>query len=88
MRNMTFGGHALPFMLALALGAMSFPTTGQALPFISAGGSSMVIFLAAMGVLLNISRSTSGSMRPILRAAFRRRKAPAKKESAPAAAAE
>ncbi|HQQ40229.1 putative peptidoglycan glycosyltransferase FtsW [bioreactor metagenome] len=32
------------------------PTTGQALPFISAGGSSMMIFLAAMGVLLNISR--------------------------------
>ena len=35
------------------------PTTGQALPFISAGGSSMIIFLAAMGVLLNISRSTN-----------------------------
>ena len=35
------------------------PTTGQALPFISAGGSSMLIFLAAMGVLLNISRSTN-----------------------------
>ncbi|HWP21397.1 MAG TPA: putative lipid II flippase FtsW [Candidatus Cryosericum sp.] len=32
------------------------PTTGQALPFISAGGSSMMIFLAAIGVLLNISR--------------------------------
>jgi cell division protein FtsW len=32
------------------------PTTGQALPFISAGGSSMMIFLAAMGVLLSISR--------------------------------
>ena len=35
------------------------PTTGQALPFISAGGTSMLIFLAAMGVLLNISRHTS-----------------------------
>lgn len=35
------------------------PTTGQALPFISAGGSSMMIFLAAMGILLNISRSTN-----------------------------
>jgi cell division protein FtsW len=35
------------------------PTTGQALPFISAGGSSMVIFLAAMGVLLNVSRSVN-----------------------------
>lgn len=51
----------------------AFPTTGQALPFISAGGSSMVIFLAAMGVLLNISRSTEGSMQPFVRAAFRRR---------------
>ncbi|MEN6339676.1 MAG: putative lipid II flippase FtsW [Clostridiaceae bacterium] len=36
------------------------PTTGQALPFISAGGSSMMIFLAAMGVLLNISRFNNG----------------------------
>ncbi len=35
------------------------PTTGQALPFISAGGSSMMIFLAAMGVLLSLSRSTN-----------------------------
>jgi cell division protein FtsW len=35
------------------------PTTGQALPFISAGGSSMMIFLAAMGVLLSISRYNS-----------------------------
>ena len=35
------------------------PTTGQALPFISAGGSSMMIFLAAMGVLLNIARFNS-----------------------------
>lgn len=51
----------------------TFPTTGQALPFISAGGTSMVIFLAAMGILLNISRSTTGSMQPIVRAAFRRK---------------
>ncbi len=34
------------------------PTTGQALPFISAGGTSLLIFLAAMGVLLNISRES------------------------------
>lgn len=40
--------------IGVVTGAM--PTTGQALPFISAGGSSMMIFLAAMGVLLNISR--------------------------------
>lgn len=35
------------------------PTTGQALPFISAGGTSLLVFLAAMGVLLNISRDVS-----------------------------
>jgi len=51
----------------------TFPTTGQALPFISAGGTSMVIFLAAMGVLLNISRSTTGSMQSTVRAAFRKK---------------
>ena len=32
------------------------PTTGQSLPFISAGGTSLIVFLAAMGVLLGISR--------------------------------
>ncbi|MDO4544151.1 MAG: putative lipid II flippase FtsW [Clostridia bacterium] len=35
------------------------PTTGQALPFISAGGTSLLIFLAAMGVLMNISRDVN-----------------------------
>ncbi len=32
------------------------PTTGQALPFISAGGTSLLVFLSAMGLLLSISR--------------------------------
>lgn len=32
------------------------PTTGQPLPFISAGGTSLLIFMSAMGILLNISR--------------------------------
>ena len=32
------------------------PTTGQPLPFISAGGTSLIIFMGAMGILLNISR--------------------------------
>ncbi|MBR0507906.1 MAG: putative lipid II flippase FtsW [Clostridia bacterium] len=35
------------------------PTTGQALPFISAGGTSLLVFLAAMGLLLSISRDTN-----------------------------
>ena len=32
------------------------PTTGQPLPFLSAGGSSLLVFMVSMGVLLNISR--------------------------------
>ncbi|MBQ7278879.1 MAG: putative lipid II flippase FtsW [Clostridia bacterium] len=35
------------------------PTTGQPLPFISAGGSSLLVFLVAMGVLMNVSRDVS-----------------------------
>lgn len=40
--------------MAIALGMM--PVTGITLPFISYGGTSLVISLAAVGVLLNISR--------------------------------
>ncbi len=40
--------------MAVVMGA--FPVTGVPLPFISAGGTSLVMNLAAMGVVLNISR--------------------------------
>jgi cell division protein FtsW len=36
----------------------TIPFTGVPLPFISYGGTSLVVVLAAMGVLLNISRQT------------------------------
>ena len=50
---------ALQVFVNIGVVTGSMPTTGQALPFISAGGSSLLIFLAAMGVLLNISRYTT-----------------------------
>lgn len=61
--SMLAAGITIVFALQVAVnigvvtGAM--PTTGQALPFVSAGGSSLLIFLSAMGVLLNISRHTT-----------------------------
>src|SRR5574344_317245 len=36
----------------------SIPTTGMALPFLSYGGSALLILLVNVGILLNISRST------------------------------
>ncbi len=33
------------------------PTTGQPLPFFSAGGTSIAVLMCAVGVLLNISRN-------------------------------
>jgi len=37
------------------------PTKGLALPFVSYGGSSLVINLIGMGILMNISRKTFDS---------------------------
>ena len=36
------------------------PTTGQPLPFISFGGSNLIVSMASVGILLNISRSGTG----------------------------
>ncbi|MCJ7694436.1 MAG: FtsW/RodA/SpoVE family cell cycle protein [Anaerolineaceae bacterium] len=35
-----------------------FPITGNALPFISAGGSSMIANLAAIGIIMNVARNS------------------------------
>lgn len=61
------GGRLTAFGITLAIGLSAFvniavvtnllPTTGIPLPFVSYGGSSLVVHLAAIGVLLNISQS-------------------------------
>ncbi len=49
---------ALQVLINVAVVTVSIPPTGVPLPFVSAGSSSLVIMLAAVGVLLNISRSS------------------------------
>jgi cell division protein FtsW len=46
----------LQAMINIAASSGSIPYTGVPLPFISFGGSSLIVSMAAVGVLLNISR--------------------------------
>jgi len=66
-------GCFLAFGLTLLLGMQAFvniavvlgmlPTKGLALPFLSYGGTSLLMSLAAVGMLLNISREAPGVVR-------------------------
>lgn len=46
----------IQFLVHIAVATSSIPPTGRALPFISAGGTSILLLLASMGILLNISK--------------------------------
>lgn len=50
------GMIAIQVVINVAVVTASMPPTGLPLPFISYGGSSLAIFLGAVGVLLNISK--------------------------------
>ena len=47
---------ALQVMINIAVVTNTIPNTGIPLPFISYGGTSLVMMLASMGILMNISR--------------------------------
>ena len=49
---------AIQVVLNIGVASGALPSTGQTLPFISYGGTSMIVFLSAFGILLNVSRYT------------------------------
>jgi cell division protein FtsW len=53
-------------VINIAVATALVPTTGLPLPFISYGGSSLIVNMVAMGILLNMSRrgSLAGTSRP------------------------
>lgn len=63
---------ALSMVTNIGVNLALLPATGQPLPFISYGGTSIVMSLAAIGILLNVSKQQSsrvrwqGSPRPFL----------------------
>jgi cell division protein FtsW len=56
--SILFGVEAL---INMAVAMAMLPTKGLTLPFVSYGGSSLLVSAAAMGVLLNVSRSRIGN---------------------------
>ena len=50
---------AVQTIINIAVVTASIPTTGMALPFFSYGGTALVILLASVGILLNVSRAGS-----------------------------
>lgn len=49
---------AIQALMNIAVVTSSIPPTGINLPFISSGGTSLIFYLASIGILLNISRYT------------------------------
>lgn len=48
-------------LINIAVVSASMPPTGVPLPFISHGGTSLVVFMASIGILLNISKQSKNS---------------------------
>jgi len=58
------GWIVLEALMNIAVIVGLFPMAGNALPFISAGGSSMVTTLLAIGIVMNVSRQSAKNLSP------------------------
>lgn len=56
---------AIQTLLNIAVVTGTIPPTGLPLPFISSGGSSLVVFMASAGILLNIDRNATKANRRV-----------------------
>lgn len=56
---------AIQVMINIGVVTNAIPATGQPLPFISKGGTSILVFCGATGILLNISRFMSRQKTPL-----------------------
>jgi cell division protein FtsW len=54
---------AIQSLINFAVVTGSIPPTGLPLPFISYGGTSLTVFMAAMGILLNLSKNQNGTIK-------------------------
>lgn len=50
---------SMQVLINVAVVSGSIPPTGIPLPFVSAGGSSLMVFLAVIGILINISKNST-----------------------------
>ncbi|MBO4847684.1 MAG: putative lipid II flippase FtsW [Clostridia bacterium] len=62
------GVFAIQIIVNIGVVTSAIPSTGQTLPLVSYGGTSLMVFMAAMGILLNISRYTEVSTQNAARA--------------------
>ena len=52
---------AVQLLINIAVVTGSIPPTGIPMPFISAGGTSLSVFMGAIGILCNVGKSTANS---------------------------
>lgn len=59
------GMLALQVLINIGVVTNAIPATGQPLPFVSAGGTSLLVLFGTMGILLNISRFINREKKPL-----------------------